>query len=196
MGAPDASMHGLLLGPVPIVLGVWSLVEFVKILVKSKRVTHSNALSVYGLSPLVVILGCFAIGVVAREDLSVRILAAGSVVSGILALVLHGVIWRSIGAPDLDAWFATGKLSTKSLLKRVLISLLLLSGFFIPLYLFGLGRAECTTGPCRAAAILIGSNLGAGGLMWLVFIVCGFVVSALIASALELASRAVAKNDT
>ncbi len=185
-GATDASIHGLFLGPVPIALGIWSFVEIARILSKNKKATRYSILSAYGLAPVIIVLICFAMGVVARDDLSVRVLAIGSALSGILAFALHGLIWWSTGDPLPSSWFAEGELAASLLRKRIYTFLFLLSCFFVPFLVFGLGSSSCITRACRSAAILFGSNLGAGLVMWLVFAACGFLLSFLLGSVFDL----------
>jgi hypothetical protein len=196
MNATDVSSHGWPLGPVPIAVGIWSFVELVRILSRNKKPTASSVLAVYGLSPIIVTLGYFAMRVVARDDLSLRVLAIGSAFSVILALALHEWIGRISDATSLSAWFAfRKKVRSTRLVKGVFGALFLLSWPFVLFALFGPGSAECTTSRCRAGAILLGSNLSAGLLMWIVFTTSGLILPLFLASIYELARRAVAGNE-
>jgi hypothetical protein len=195
MNAIDSSIHGLFLGPVPIALGVWSFVEIARILSKKKKATQYSILWAYGLAPTIIALICFAMGVVARDDLSVRVLAIGSAISGVLAFTFQGMMWWRTDVPLPSSWFAEGKLPVNLLIKRIVIILFLLSCIFVPLTVFGLGKSECTTSSCRSAAILFGSNLRAGLVMWLVFAACGFLVSWFLASIFDLLRRAETRNE-
>lgn len=195
MNATDVSSHGWPLGPVPIAIGIWSFVELARILIRNKKATAYSVLSVYGLSPIIVTLGYFALGVLARDDLSLRVLAIGSALSAMLSVTLHGLIGRVSDAPALGAWFPQlKKLPNTNLVKLVFCLLFLLSVFFVLFALFGPGSTECTTPRCRYGAILLGNNLSAGLLMWVVFTISGFALPLFLASAYELARRVAGKQ--
>lgn len=194
MDVSDSSIHGLPLGPVPIVLGIWSAVLLVLMFTRTLKINRNNVMAVYGLSPIVPTLLFLTIGGDARGDLSFGRLLVGSVGSAAVAILLHGILWLRTDVPPLGVWYDWRSLPVLILLKRFLASSILFLFVFAFLMFTGLSETKCATGYCRGAAIMFGSNLSSGAGMWLVSSIAGFGLSLSLANAAELFRRMIANK--
>lgn len=184
----DLSFPGSLLGPIPILIGIGSTIFLARDLWRKSGTGGSSFLAIYGLSPFIATVGFLLSGRVARSDLSVEGLFLVSLISAVLALALHGLVWWRVGISPLS--FAEKDLpNTKLLPKWTAITLLVPVCIFAVLLIFGLGEEKCTTPRCRGASVMFGSYLGSGGLTWMISCICGFFISLFLLNAYVLLRR-------
>ena len=188
----DVSIHGWPIGPVPIGIGILSLVIFVNIVRGKTKLNRDNTICPIGLAPLIVVLVAYVIGIHDRADLSLNVVFVAGVAGTVLAFLLSAIIHRKAGIPIWGKWILFKDLRTTALLKRLVAALVLPTMFLVPAMIFGsefFTYTECSTALCVATSIAAGSNLSALGILWMLTFLFSFFAMAWALTAKELANR-------
>lgn len=192
MDFEDVSIHGLPLGPVPIVVSLYSLFVFIRILRGKAKLNRDNTVCPLGFVPLVVALGAAFLGIRDRGDLSgsIHIISGGAGI--IMSFIFSSMIHKKAKIPIWHRWVSYEALPTKELIKQLAYALALVAAIIWFDAVMGPElqmREKCSTGPCRIVAIAFGSNLSAAGELWMTTFIFSIIGMPIMLTARELISR-------
>lgn len=191
MESTDVSIHGWPIGPVPLGVGVISMLIYIDILRRKKPLNRDNTFSPIGFAPLIVVFASMLIGVVERKDLSgLTVILAG--IAGIaISVLLSAILHAKVGVPLWEKWVKVKSISTKEIAARFLWATVAVVVLIAQPLLFAsyMQSTKCNARLCEIAAVAMGSNLSASGLLWILTIIFSLFGVAWLLYAVELVNR-------